>query len=272
MPDIYEYSSRAIVAANIKMFMREKGVTASDVCKALNIPNATFSDWINAKTYPRISKLEKLADYFGVRKADLVDLSTERNDPILRLLKTETEESAQKSARESDAIYDALNCEGQKEFCRYGRYLTTQEEFKALDTEPQVEYIRHYLTSAAAGYAAPVEGEDYEMVVRGADVPAKADFCIDISGDSMEPYIKDGQTVYVQRGADLKEFEVGIFFVDGDVFCKQWCPGYDGSLYLLSANPKRQDANIIVSRDAGRNCVCFGKVLLNKKLPRPMYL
>ena len=174
--------------------------------------------------------------------------------------------------RESDAIYDALNPVGQKEFCRYGRYLTTQEEFKAVDTEPQVEYIRHYLTSAAAGYAAPVEGEDYEMVVRGADVPAKADFSIDISGDSMEPYIKNGQTVYVQRGADLAEFEVGIFFVDGDVFCKQWCVDYAGTLHLLSANPRREDANISIPRDAGRSCVCFGKVLLNKKLPRPYYL
>lgn len=174
--------------------------------------------------------------------------------------------------RESDAIYDALNREGQKEFCRYGRYLTSQEEFKAKDTEPQIEYIRHYLTSAAAGYAAPIEGEDYELVVRGADVPAKADFSIDISGDSMLPYIADGQTVYVQRGADLAEFDVGIFFVDGDVYCKQWCPSYDGSLYLLSANPKRQDANVTISRDAGRSCICFGKVLLDRKLPRPVYL
>lgn len=272
MSDVYEYSSREIVAANIKMFMREQGVTASDVCKALNIPNATFSDWINAKTYPRISKLEKLADYFGVRKADIVELSTDRNDPILRLSKAKAEESARNTARESDAIYDALNREGQKEFCRYGRYLTTQEEFKAKDAEPPVEYIRHYLTSAAAGYAAPIEGEDYELVVRGADVPAKADFCLDISGDSMTPYIKDGQTVYVQRAAELHEFEVGIFFVDGDVYCKQWCPGYAGETYLLSANPKRQDANITISRDSGRNCVYFGKVLLDKKLPRPMYL
>lgn len=272
MPDIYEYSSRAIVAANIKMFMREKGVTASDVCKALNIPNATFSDWINAKTYPRISKLEKLADYFGVRKADLVDLSTERNDPILRLLKTEVEESARKSARESDAIYDALNREGQKEFCRYGWYLTTQEEFKALDTEPQPVLIKHYLVPAAAGYASPIEGEDYEEIPLPPGAPTNADYCITIRGDSMSPYIEDGEMVYVKQGAPLRDFEPGIFFVDGDVFCKQWCPGYAGETYLLSANPKRQDANITIQKDGGRNCVYFGKVLLNKKLPRPMYL
>ena len=33
----------------------------------------TFSDWINAKTYPRIDKIELLANYFGVLKSDLVE-------------------------------------------------------------------------------------------------------------------------------------------------------------------------------------------------------
>ena len=85
MPKEYEYSSREIIAANIKRLMREKGVAATDVCKALDIPNATFSDWMNAKTYPRISKLEKLAEYFCVSKSELVELYIDRNDPLLEL-------------------------------------------------------------------------------------------------------------------------------------------------------------------------------------------
>ncbi len=139
------------------------------------------------------------------------------------------------------------------------------------EEEAPVEYIRHYLTAAAAGYAAPIEGEDYELIPRGKNVPAKADFCIDIDGDSMEPYIQNGQQVYVQRDTELQEFDVGIFFVDGDVYCKQWCVDFSGALYLLSANPKREDANIRIPRDSVRNVVCFGKVLLPKKLPQPVY-
>jgi phage repressor protein C with HTH and peptisase S24 domain len=87
----------------------------------------------------------------------------------------------------------------------------------------------------------------------------------------MEPYIPDGSLAFVQRGAQLQEFDVGIFFVDGDVFCKQWCVDYAGTLHLLSANPAREDANISIPKDAGRNCVCFGKVLLREKLPEPVY-
>lgn len=93
MQNDYEYSSRGIVAANIKRLMREKGVISSDVCRDLKIPNATFSDWINAKTYPRIHQLENLAAYFGVRKADIVEIYIDRDDPIYMLAKKKTEES-----------------------------------------------------------------------------------------------------------------------------------------------------------------------------------
>lgn len=200
--------------------------------------------------------------------------------PLCRILNTspaylmgwEDEAAYEQELCPAVPIYQALNQAGRSEYIRYGRYLTGQSEYQAAGAVTQVEYIRHYLTAAAAGYAAPIEGEDYELIPKDAQVPARADFCIDIDGDSMEPYIKDGQRVYVQRGADLREFEVGIFFVDGDMYCKQWCSSYDGSLYLLSANPRRQDANITISRDGGRTCVCFGKVLLPHKLPQPNYI
>ena len=87
----------------------------------------------------------------------------------------------------------------------------------------------------------------------------------------MLPYIKDGDLVYVRRDVPLEEFDVGIFYVDGDVYCKQWCVDYSGTLRLLSANPQRQSANISIPKDSGRSCVCFGKVLLPKRLPRPTY-
>ncbi len=33
----------------------------------------TFSDWVNAKTYPRIDAIELMANYFGISKAFLVE-------------------------------------------------------------------------------------------------------------------------------------------------------------------------------------------------------
>ena len=65
--------NKETMSKNIKKYMANRNVTASDVCKALSIPMPTFSDWLHAKTYPRIDKIEKLANYFGVTKADLVE-------------------------------------------------------------------------------------------------------------------------------------------------------------------------------------------------------
>ena len=226
----------------------------------------------------------ELADKIGVKfsavhkyeSGKVVNLKRETLAAIARTLNVSEswllcleQEEGRAPARDIDLIYDALNDSGQKELCRYGRYLTGLADYQAEDAQPQITYIRHYLVPAAAGYASPIEGEEYEEIPLPADAPADADFCIDIQGDSMEPYIRNGQRVYVKRGAPLKEFEPGVFFVDGDVFCKQFCPGYGGEIYLLSANPKRQDANITISRESGRNCVYFGKVLLRQKLPKP---
>ena len=174
--------------------------------------------------------------------------------------------------REIDRIFDALNEDGQHDLLRYGRYLTGLEAFRRPEQAPVIDLIADYLTPAAAGYASPIEGEEYQMIPRPDDAPAGADFCLRVSGDSMEPYIHDGQRVYVKRGAALSPFDVGVFFVAGDVYCKQYCPGIEGQLYLLSANPRRQDANVLLSSTDSRGVVCFGKVLLPKKLPRPSYL
>ena len=87
----------------------------------------------------------------------------------------------------------------------------------------------------------------------------------------MEPYIKDGSLVFVKEDAPLNPMDVGVFFVDGSTYVKQYVPSYDGSVYLLSANPDREDANITISASSTSSLVCFGKVLLDKKLPEPSY-
>ena len=65
--------NKEVMARNIKRYMNEKGVTPIDVCRALDLKQNTFSDWVNAKAYPRIDKIQKMADYFGVSKAFLVE-------------------------------------------------------------------------------------------------------------------------------------------------------------------------------------------------------
>ena len=65
------------VANNIKYQMALKRVTNKEVCKDLNFKYTTFLDWINGKTFPRIDKIELMANYFGCLKSDLIEEQTE---------------------------------------------------------------------------------------------------------------------------------------------------------------------------------------------------
>ena len=66
-------ANKEVMARNIRRYMEKLQVNATDVCRALQIKQNTFSDWVNAKTYPRIDKIEAMANYFGIRKSDLVE-------------------------------------------------------------------------------------------------------------------------------------------------------------------------------------------------------
>ena len=66
-------SSKEIMARNIRKYMESRGISNQKLCDDLNIKYTTFLDWINAKTYPRIGRIELLANYFGCEKSDLIE-------------------------------------------------------------------------------------------------------------------------------------------------------------------------------------------------------
>ena len=127
--------------------------------------------------------------------------------------------------------------------------------------EESPRMIPLYLNPPAAGYASPAFGEDFEYIEVGGDVPAHADFAVRIDGDSMEPYIMDGSTVYVNRDP-LANGDVGIFFYDGDMLCKQYYRDEWGNVHLLSLNRAREDADRFIPEDSELVLICQGRVIL----------
>ena len=140
-----------------------------------------------------------------------------------------------------------------------------QAEYEAeRQPEPDARQIPLYRSPAAAGYASPVFGEDFDYIPVTGEVPPGADFAVRIQGDSMEPVIHDGSIVYVNRDP-LGVGDVGIFCVDGDMLCKQYVRDKLGMVYLFSLNRARADADVVLPRDSGRSMVCFGRVLLPQR-------
>ena len=137
-----------------------------------------------------------------------------------------------------------------------------QAELEESRPEHRERVIPLYRTPAAAGYAAPVFVEDFDYLTVTDSVPQAAEFAVRIQGDSMAPWIADGDLVYVNRDP-LKAGDVGIFCVDGDIFCKQYYKDPAGTVYLFSLNRNRADADVVLTSGSGRTLVCFGRVILH---------
>ena len=68
-----DLGNKEVMAKNIQHYMDLNKKTRNDLCDALGIKYTTLRDWLKAKTYPRIDKIERMANYFGVAKSDLVE-------------------------------------------------------------------------------------------------------------------------------------------------------------------------------------------------------
>jgi len=97
--------NKEIMAKNIRRYLELNDMTQTDLCNALNLKFMTVSDWVNAKSYPRIDKIEMMANYFGISKADLVEEHTDNDEYYID---PQTARIAQeiKDSRELSVLFD----------------------------------------------------------------------------------------------------------------------------------------------------------------------
>ena len=65
--------NKIIIAENHSHNKKKKGKSRQEICHDLGFNYYTFSDWMIGRKYPRMDKVEMLADYFGIKKSDLIE-------------------------------------------------------------------------------------------------------------------------------------------------------------------------------------------------------
>ena len=265
---------------SLKAFRLRSGMTQQHLASQVGVRSETIGNWERGARQPSFEYLIKIASALGVSI-----------DTLLGYIKPESAISAiDKKAEEIMRKYKLLDAHGKRAvemICNIelerirpiGSNVVAFPEAPAKRAsgshqkqERRKRYMPYYASPSAAGIAAPLEGNDFEMILVDDTVPDDADYAVRISGDSMEPYIEDGDMVYVKECADLSEGDVGIFCVDGAMYCKQYHVDDNGNLHLLSANPDREYCNIYVSCDSGSSVRCCGQVILDFPVPFPDYL
>ena len=69
--------NKEVFSKNLKRYIERSGRDRRELAEIWGFPYSTVTDWINGKKYPRIDRIEIMADYFGILKSDLIEDKTE---------------------------------------------------------------------------------------------------------------------------------------------------------------------------------------------------
>ena len=84
--------NKEIFSRNLLIYMRRFGKSQREMAEIVGVSPSTFNEWVNARKYPRIDKIEILSNYFGILKSDLIeDKTNEKEDSPDKLSLTEGE-------------------------------------------------------------------------------------------------------------------------------------------------------------------------------------
>ena len=68
-----DLGNKEVFAKNLKYYMNLYKKSRNDIVDALGFSYTTFTSWETGVNYPRIDKIEMLANYFNISKADLIE-------------------------------------------------------------------------------------------------------------------------------------------------------------------------------------------------------
>ncbi|HFH9939065.1 TPA: XRE family transcriptional regulator [Streptococcus suis] len=217
--------NKEVMSNNLKYYMNKKGVDRNQLCSDLDLKYMTVSDWINAKTYPRIDKIESLANYFGINKSDLIEEKSTIPSSSIPLPNFDPRQAILLSN------YSKLNETRKNKLLATSETLLAEEQGKVIDiSEKRAEYdARKRISLSVPGKVSAGTGywqeDDYDTMVDfyADDIPDEKDYdtVAIVVGHSMEPKIKNGDFLFIKLKDQVDLNKIGIFQVDGENYVKK---------------------------------------------------
>lgn len=232
--------NKEIFANNLSFYMEQKGVDRNTLCAELDLKYTTVRDWLKGITYPRIGKIELLANYFNINKSDLIENKNSTAQPSDSLL-----EEITNTARK-------LNTDNKKNVLRMSEDLLDEQEKrrKAKINEVsevinlyQVEVVSETAAACGFNYGFGYEDTDIETI-EVDEKPPHHEIATKVSGDSMQPDYQDGDILYlVDKGLTTYNGDLAVIaYGDRSYFKKIYTE--NGRLRLVSLNDKYEDITL----------------------------
>ena len=212
--------NKTIMSNNIKYYMNKQGIDRNKLCQDLTLPYMTVSDWINAKSYPRIDKIELLANYFKIRKSDLVEKHTDDNTTISEIKDAVLNLNTHRQQVVLDIVKAQLTEQREEEKKTVVKEATTEykvKKKKRLYTIDVVEKLAagygHYLADTPQEYTAIID-------INPNTLPSY-NYASLVSGDSMLPDYEEGDVVLISQGYDFQNGYVYALIYEDESYLKK---------------------------------------------------
>lgn len=82
-----DLGNKEVFAENLKYYIELSGKDRRELAEEWGFPYSTVTEWINAKKYPRIDRIEIMANYFHILKSDLVERKDEQSKRRIKMQK-----------------------------------------------------------------------------------------------------------------------------------------------------------------------------------------
>lgn len=69
--------NKETMSKNLKYYIERSGKDRKTLSEIWGFPYSTVTEWVNGKKYPRIDRIEIMAEYFGILKSDLIEEKTD---------------------------------------------------------------------------------------------------------------------------------------------------------------------------------------------------
>lgn len=227
--------------------------TMQEFCAAADISFSTYQNYESGKRVPTAEILVKLADFYGVTTDYLLGRPTAQ-PPADTLEQLFSEQSFSALEEELLRKYMELPHEARQAVVQFINDATAKALQRKSATAPQkLLVMKRSLHKVSAGTGYDLNDSDaWETVtIKDTGNCRKADFLLEIDGNSMEPTFHDGETVCVQQTGSVEVGEIGVFWVDGCGYIKEL-----GNGCLLSHNSSYDPIPL-----QGTENRCIGRVL-----------
>lgn len=238
----------------LQEIMDSQNLSVADTARICGLPDSTVRGIIRRKQDTVALEVAfKLSDGLNVSLERLNGLPEKAETPKNKKASSDISEEAQKIAKSYEKLTDhgkgavkAILGYEEKALAHYsqheddgGKIITMPKQKRS---GPMVE-INVYDQPAAAGLGNYLDEPESHIEQYPRDViPENTDFGIVISGDSMEPKIHNGGTVFVEAHLSIEPGKIGIFVLNGQAYCKKLMVDRENQqVRLVSLNPKYGD-------------------------------